>query len=538
MAKYITEAFARLNEDADINAPVVAKKAHTVAKIDDGGDLNKKLLDKIDAIARLLSARLAEEGIENDRTTPEFIKQDMIRDCGIMGGVISTDTLDTKDAGDALTKSLAQSTPIPPQMACDLLLNITPEEYVDSFINSLRNGRARLSGPTGMLPTRGPSRILPYRGRRYIESLAESYLIEGENLDKIYDKYYAQAFKKPDFERIIALDPTYNAEEDKMGRYGQWLLTRYRKKQLSPADMRVATEVLNDFNDRKQYLNNDISKGPGKEANKGIDINAYTSVAEVRAALDCIELTQNQIAAKNRKAKHHADLGDEAKFIAETDKWEIWSPKTYNASCKLGSGTTWCTASTSNDHWFHHYADNGNLYIFIDKTEQNHKIQLHIDRNNRVTDFKDGKTDAAWRRGVDRFEGFTVFITEEGLKDVLKKTEIGICDAFLEAENLDRVSRGEPYIYAGGKVPSNFKSVVKIIEFAEGYLPEKIDPFAFDGCEKLEKITLPKSIKTLGYACFRGCPDTLVIEIPRSVKQLSLSSEDRAFIASKIKRID
>lgn len=277
-----------------------------------------------------------------------------------------------------------------------------------------------------------------------------------EDLNKIHDDYYA-SISREDFDRVVALDPTFDpnvpADSNKLGKFGKWLLTRFRKGQLDEVS---ATEVLHDFNERSKYLNNEQSKGPGKEANKGNDINAYKSVQEVRDALECIVLTSNQVGALARKQKHYADLDDEAVFVAENDQWEVWRPLTYAADATLGRGSTWCTASSSGDQrygaapgtgffyqytmgennpnkapsCFSRYHDDGRLYVFLKKGDPMVKYQARVgDESREVTDF---------RNIQDRPANFPEFVVNSGLLDALKGSELRDTFGIKDADRLAR----------------------------------------------------------------------------------------------------
>lgn len=84
-------------------------------------------------------------------------------------------------------------------------------------------------------------------------------------------------------------------------------------------------------------------------------------------------------------------------MIYEDSDWEIWIPKTYAASCKLGQGTTWCTASTESDHYYKSYKEEygGEYYIIINKQDPAEKYQFHfeskqfMDRDDFDIDFAD-----------------------------------------------------------------------------------------------------------------------------------------------------
>jgi len=52
-------------------------------------------------------------------------------------------------------------------------------------------------------------------------------------------------------------------------------------------------------------------------------------------------------------------------------------PKTHDASCVLGRGTKWCTATSNNDEWFKHYNESNDLIIYKEKPG-GAKYQFHV----------------------------------------------------------------------------------------------------------------------------------------------------------------
>lgn len=133
-----------------------------------GEDLNSRLLAKIDVLSSALARELEKHGFGDD-LDPELVKQDMIRDCGLMGDVVSTAELDVENNPfDAETKRMHDEMPVDPQMAAAELLRVSPEEFTGRIISGLMMerraiaaGRGRLGGPHGMIGG-GPRRI----GRR------------------------------------------------------------------------------------------------------------------------------------------------------------------------------------------------------------------------------------------------------------------------------------------------------------------------------------------------------------------------------------
>ena len=62
----------------------------------------------------------------------------------------------------------------------------------------------------------------------------------------------------------------------------------------------------------------------------------------------------------------------------------VYIPKTYEASCKLGRGTNWCTATTSSSSYYDQYSENGNLYVVFvkdghEEATGDSKYQFHFE---------------------------------------------------------------------------------------------------------------------------------------------------------------
>lgn len=196
--------------------------------------------------------------------------------------------------------------------------------------------------------------------------LKEEYLVEG-----IADvrKYYPM-ISDNDFNRIIKLDPTTNIQRDKLGSYSKWLLTLFQKGKLTNEGH--VKDLLNRFEKEKKNLKNK-------------DIMSYKSMEDVDAALDDStsydELSARQQLRQTQKAVRKTNIEENADLVYEDSDWEVWVPKTYEASCKLGQGSNWCTASTSSDYYYNHYKDSygGEYYILISKQDPNEKYQFHFE---------------------------------------------------------------------------------------------------------------------------------------------------------------
>lgn len=194
--------------------------------------------------------------------------------------------------------------------------------------------------------------------------LMESQLLEDiaavrKNYPKISDK---------DFDRIIRLDPTFKEGRDSVGTYGKWLLSLFNKGKLTNEGH--AYDLLSRFEEEKKNLKNK-------------DIGKFKSLEEVDEYLNDDDnyktLSHRQEVRARQKDRKNADLGNEAELVYEDSDWEVWVPKTYAASCKLGQGSSWCTASTESDYYYKYYTRQGYLYININKSDPEEKYQFHFE---------------------------------------------------------------------------------------------------------------------------------------------------------------
>jgi hypothetical protein len=73
--------------------------------------------------------------------------------------------------------------------------------------------------------------------------------------------------------------------------------------------------------------------------------------------------------------------------LGEVDGYEIFkfpkgSKELYGASCELGSGTDWCTATGNTDSFFRDYIGRGDIYIIISKSNPKEKYQFHYESDS------------------------------------------------------------------------------------------------------------------------------------------------------------
>ena len=215
------------------------------------------------------------------------------------------------------------------------------------------------------------------------------------------------------FNMLLKLDPTYTGGDNK-GAYSQWIMDLYKriKKQGGPQlrrfiddDLYKVTNYLAEFDEKKKFFKNK-------------DINQFKTLPDLAQALEEVgegELSHRQEVRQRQKDRKNADLGKEAELVHEDSKWEVWVPNTYAASCKLGQGSSWCTASTESDYYYKHYLDmyGGEYYIIINKNDEDEKYQFHFE-SGQYMDKYDGSISLTGflRDNEDLYEFFKPKIVE------------------------------------------------------------------------------------------------------------------------------
>lgn len=231
-------------------------------------------------------------------------------------------------------------------------------------------------------------------------------------------KYYPNI---PDekFMDFINLDPTYRGG-DNAGTYARWILNLANKGQLS--NIGHVKDILTRFDEvKKNLVTKDIMRFKSMEELENFlnDENSYT------------DLTHRQEVRGRQKARKNADLGKEASLVYEDSDWEVWVPHTYAASCKLGQGTRWCTASTENDYYYKYYKNNygGDYYINISKKDPEEKYQFHF-ASAQFMDKDDDSIDLAdfmhKNKGLSGFYFDTVIKKDAGIPDDATEFEVRI----------------------------------------------------------------------------------------------------------------
>ena len=247
-------------------------------------------------------------------------------------------------------------------------------------------------------------------------------------------KYYPN-IPDEDFMTYIELDPTYRKGSDRAGTYAKWILTLANSGKID--DMGHMKDLLTRFEDSKNDL---INK----------DISRYKSMVEVEDMLNdensYKEKTHRQEVRQRQKERSHVDIDKDAEKVYEDSKWTIYIPKTYAASCKLGQGTSWCTASTENDYYYNMYKDEygGDYYIVISKSNPNEKYQFHFE-SGQFMDAKDVEIDIdKFFRNNPQVQKFFADIHKDAIKELIVDGKITIpVSKFMEVYRENYHSRDE-----------------------------------------------------------------------------------------------
>ena len=113
----------------------------------------------------------------------------------------------------------------------------------------------------------------------------------------------------------------------------------------------------------------DSAKSRQKLKGRDADINGYKTAGDLHRKLE--ELPDDS------KINFEVASGDADK-VYESENFVVLMPRSLDASCALGRGTTWCTAITKGENLFYSYVLAGNiiLYYVFDKNNKKRKWSI------------------------------------------------------------------------------------------------------------------------------------------------------------------
>lgn len=155
------------------------------------------------------------------------------------------------------------------------------------------------------------------------------------------------------------------------------------------------------FNEKFNKLSSLLSRFDKISSNLPIkDLYGYKNIEQLENALTEYENKQRRNVQKIKDANLVYD--DKTRFI-------VFNPLTHDSSCYYGSGTKWCTASSTDEH-FHRYNKDGKLFYVIDRTKKstdpNYKVAILQKYNGGVMVFNavDDNIDTGWIFNTDDYE--------------------------------------------------------------------------------------------------------------------------------------
>jgi hypothetical protein len=146
--------------------------------------------------------------------------------------------------------------------------------------------------------------------------------------------------------------------ESKFNRYTEWVLVRYLNKNFLFEDLPRVQDAIAHFKQKKSKLEKK-------------DINQYKSLSDLEDAVGLLD------DVKSTRQQKQEIKNEGIRKIYEDEKYLLAQLLTEQAACFYGKNTKWCTAARENS-MFNNYANQGPLYIIIDKKE-NRKYQLHYE---------------------------------------------------------------------------------------------------------------------------------------------------------------
>ena len=284
-------------------------------------------------------------------------------------------------------------------------------------------------------------------------------------------KYYPNI---PDekFMYYIKLDPTYKDGSKNAGNYGKWILGLANKGEIE--NIGHLTDVLRRFEDSKNNLKNK-------------DIMKYKSVDDVENMLNdddsYKDLSHRQEVRQRQKDRKNADLGKEAKLVYEDSDWEVWVPESYAASCKLGQGAKWCTASTEDDYYYNFYKNQygGEYYINISKKDPSVKFQFHFP-SGQFMDVKDAPINLA--KFMEKYPALKDFYYENEVKNLFHDIDLEAGTAIVDISKSDVAQAVEDGSKSRNRRDYLTSKFIESILYGEGWEYFQSDYGAWENSDK------------------------------------------------------
>lgn len=183
------------------------------------------------------------------------------------------------------------------------------------------------------------------------------------------------------FDLVVKADPTYREGSNSVGKYTKWLLNMLKKGEIS--------KDIDGWENKETYSNTtgeliEVPVALGKfdrlkSTLPNRDINQFRTIQDFIDTVD--SLSEDNLTARQKERRTRNAYKD-AKLVFESPNWVVYTPTSYEGSCTLGKGTSWCTAYSLNDYYYNHYSSRGPLYVVINKKDPSEKYQFHFETNS------------------------------------------------------------------------------------------------------------------------------------------------------------
>jgi len=217
-----------------------------------------------------------------------------------------------------------------------------------------------------------------------------SLLIESvEDVNAIYDKYYASKLERNRFNAIAKADDATKVnkegEIEKLGKYARLLMTLYINDGLKMEDLSLAQEYIHLI-----YKHNI----------KNIDWHKIKDLSDLHPF---VEKYMAQNTETIDEILPYLDESVDYKVLHDGEQYKIYQPLTEKGACYLGVGATWCTTwgplsldpkNKDKTNRFKAYNNAGPLFIIVPKDNFDNRVQIHFEddefknKNNSSIDIK------------------------------------------------------------------------------------------------------------------------------------------------------
>lgn len=184
----------------------------------------------------------------------------------------------------------------------------------------------------------------------------ERLIEEGKNpIELLHYKF--QNVPSSVIDKVIEIDPT------KKKSYSQWLLSHWNDESDIIKDNLDNGRIEQLFQHYKSHNDIQIKDCPSVEEG----LRKY--VPEVDTVLTKSSKPTTYI--ENIRKEVSSELANDFEVVFNEDNWMIAVPNTYEADCKLGENTKWCTANAygNGKSYYNRYVSDGPLYVNFDMSK-------------------------------------------------------------------------------------------------------------------------------------------------------------------------